>query len=158
MAKKHLNLNQFQLSYEDSPYHDADGGVVNGWVGTTSPIETTIRAFPNDDQRYFDDDALGTLVVKNLGSSFKGKKGEVPLVERENQIVSLHVDEDHRGKGVGSALMGSLMNAHKEGKLIGSKQVPLYSYTDYTPGDKFKDYTQLTPEQKAFVDRRLKNY
>lgn len=156
--KKHLNLNQFQLHYEDSPYYDYDGGVEGAGSATRSPMETTIRAYPNDNGRYSTDEALGTLTVRNTESYLPSDDKRPALYKGENQIMSIDVDPEHRGKGVGSALLGSLMNAHKENKLIGSTQTPLSSYKEYNEGDKAENLTDLTPEQKAFVDRRLKNY
>jgi GNAT superfamily N-acetyltransferase len=120
MAKKHLNLNQFQLSYQDS-----DEQLPNS-EGEYSPAYTTISAFPNDDGSYGDDEALGTLTLHNVGNSGYSRNSKGMRIA-ENEIVGLNVDPEHRGKGVGSALVGGAMQARKDkkpstGEYLGSEQ------------------------------------
>jgi GNAT superfamily N-acetyltransferase len=128
MAKKHLNLNQFQLSYQDS-----DERLPNN-EGEYTPAYTTIRAFPNDDGSYGDDEALGTLTLQNVDSGNYSSKG---MKIAENEVIGLNVDPEHRGKGVGSALVGGAVQARKN---------PKASTGGY-----------LDKEQSDFVQRRLKN-
>lgn len=116
--KKHLNLNQFQLSYRDS-----DEQLPN-YEGDYVPAYTTISAFPNDDGSYGEDEALGTLTLQNVDSSNYSPKG---MKIAENEIIGLNVDPEHRGKGVGSALVGGAMQARKDtkpstGEYLGSEQ------------------------------------
>jgi GNAT superfamily N-acetyltransferase len=132
MAKKHLNLNQFQISLEHSderlPFEDG-----------RYPMYTTLTALPNDGGSYTSEDVMGRLVLHGTGDAYYSMNPTLA----PNSVESLEVEPEHRGKGVGSALMGAAMKAYESGNLVTTRRP--------TAGP------DLPQEQADFVNRRLKN-
>lgn len=140
---RHLSGNDIPALRKISEYWLRDDGIIA--VNEVESDMATLRSSlsPKSGKTIFVTESPDKEVVGMMGLSEKPKAPLMPFAKTDNpcELIVAYVHPDHRGKGVGTALIGAVKNLAKE---LGKKEILLesgprhaetgYPFYDQQPG------------------------